>query len=57
VREIRSFGQGLVFISQHPSLMPIFVLGNCNTLIMLGLSHESDMGYANIAAMAALTRP
>lgn len=46
VREIRSFGQGLVFISQHPSLMPIYVLGNCNTLIFLGLSHEQDIRAA-----------
>jgi len=46
VREIRSFGQGLVFISQHPSLMPIYVLGNCNTLVFLGLSHEQDIRAA-----------
>jgi hypothetical protein len=46
VREIRSFGQGLVFISQHPSLMPVYVVGNCNTLIFLGLSHEQDIRAA-----------
>lgn len=46
VREIRSFGQGLVFISQHASLMPIFVLGNCNTLIFLPTSHEFDIRAA-----------
>jgi hypothetical protein len=49
VREIRSFGQGLIFISQHPSLMPVYVLGNCNTLIILGLSHEQDIRAAKQA--------
>ncbi|MFA6286044.1 MAG: ATP-binding protein [Opitutaceae bacterium] len=49
VREIRSFGQGLVFISQHPSLMPVYVIGNCNTLIFLGLSHEADIRAAKQA--------
>ena len=42
-REIRSFGEGLVSITQHPSLLPIYVLGNCNTQIMLGLQHEDDI--------------
>lgn len=49
VREIRSFGQGLVFISQHPSAMPVYVIGNCNTLIILGLSHEADIRAAKQA--------
>lgn len=42
-REIRGFGQGLVGITQHPSILPIFILGNCHTLIMLGLQHEDDI--------------
>lgn len=42
-REIRSFGQGLVAITQHPSLLPIFVLGNTHTLIFLLLTHEADI--------------
>ena len=42
-REIRSFGEGLVSITQHPSLIPIYVLGNCNTQIILGLQHEDDI--------------
>ena len=42
-REIRSFGQGLITITQHPSLLPIYVLGNCNTQIYLGLQHEDDI--------------
>ena len=42
-REIRSFGEGLVSITQHPSLLPIYALGNSNTLIYLGLQHEDDI--------------
>jgi hypothetical protein len=42
-REIRGFGEGLVSITQHPSLMPIYVLGNCNCQIFLGLQHEEDI--------------
>lgn len=53
VREIRSFGQGLVFISQHPSLMPVYVIGNCNSLIFLGLSHELDLRAAKQALFLA----
>jgi hypothetical protein len=48
-REIRGFGEGLVGISQHPSLLPLYVLGNCNTLIMLGLQHEEDIMSAKRA--------
>lgn len=48
-REIRSFGEGLVNISQHPSLLPIYVLGNSNTLISLGLQHEEDIFTARKA--------
>jgi hypothetical protein len=42
-REIRGFGEGLVTITQHPSLIPIYILGNCNTQIYLGLQHEEDI--------------
>lgn len=42
-REIRGFGEGLVNITQHPSLLPIYILGNSNTLICLGLQHEEDI--------------
>ncbi|MCX6909143.1 MAG: hypothetical protein NTY01_14025, partial [Verrucomicrobia bacterium] len=49
-REIRGFGEGLVSITQHPSLIPIYILGNCNTQIHLGLQHEEDI----IAAKRAL---
>lgn len=49
-REIRSFGQGLIAITQHPSLLPIYVLGNTHTLIFLTLTHEADI----IAARQAL---
>lgn len=42
-REIRSFGQALVAITQHPSMLPIYVLGNTHTLIFLALTHEADI--------------
>lgn len=48
-REIRGFGEGLVNITQHPSLLPIYVLGNCNTLMILGLQHEDDIMMAKHA--------
>ncbi len=48
-REIRSFGEGIVSITQHPSLMPIYALGNCNTQIYLGLQHEEDIFTAKRA--------
>ena len=48
-REIRGFGEGLVNITQHPSLMPIYILGNCNTQIYLGLQHEEDIFSAKRA--------
>jgi len=48
-REIRGFGEGLVNITQHPSLLPIYILGNCNTQIYLGLQHEDDIFTAKRA--------
>lgn len=48
-REIRGFGEGLINITQHPSLLPIYVLGNCNTQIYLGLQHEDDIVTAKRA--------
>jgi hypothetical protein len=48
-REIRGFGEGLVSITQHPSLIPIYILGNCNTQIYLGLQHEDDIVTAKRA--------
>jgi hypothetical protein len=45
-REIRGFGEGLINITQHPSLLPIYILGNCNTLVFLGLQHEDDIAAA-----------
>ena len=48
-REIRSFGEGLIILSQHPSLMPIWALGNCNTQIYLGLQHQDDIYTAKRA--------
>jgi hypothetical protein len=48
-REIRGFGEGLISITQHPSLIPIYILGNCNTQIYLGLQHEEDIFTARRA--------
>ena len=48
-REIRGFGEGLVSITQHPAMMPIYILGNCNTQIYLGLQHEDDIMTAKRA--------
>lgn len=48
-REIRGFGEGLVSITQHPSLMPVYILGNCNTQIYLSLQHEDDIVTAKRA--------
>ena len=48
-REIRGFGEGLVSITQHPSLIPIYILGNCNTQIYLSLQHEDDIETAKRA--------
>ena len=45
-REIRGFGQGIVSITQHPSLLPIELLGNCHTQIYLGLQHADDITMA-----------
>ncbi len=45
-REIRGFGQGLVSITQHPSMLPIELLGNCHTQIYLGLQHKDDIEMA-----------
>jgi len=48
-REIRAFGQGIVSITQHPSLLPIYLLGNCHTQIYLGLQHAHDIMTARKA--------
>ncbi len=53
-REIRGFGEGLVTITQHPSLLPIYVLGNSNTQIYLGLQHEDDIMTAKRALFLEL---
>jgi len=45
-REIRATGQGLTYITQHPSLLPVWLLGNCHTQIYLGLQHEADIKAA-----------
>jgi len=42
-REIRSFGQGLISITQHSSLLPHYVAGNSHCQIVLALQHEEDV--------------
>ncbi|MBT62896.1 MAG: hypothetical protein CML13_06755 [Puniceicoccaceae bacterium] len=48
-REIRSFGQGLIAITQHASRLPIYLLGNTGTLILMSLTHEADIMAARQA--------
>lgn len=45
-RELRSFGQGAIAITQHPSSLPIWLLGNVHTLVCFGLTHQSDIEAA-----------
>lgn len=45
-RECRGFAQGIISITQHPSLLPVWMLGNCHTQIYLGLQHEADIRAA-----------
>ena len=48
-REIRGFGEGLVYITQHPSTLPVYTLGNSSTLMVLGLQHSLDIKTARQA--------
>lgn len=48
-REIRGFGEGLVSITQHPAALPLYILGNSNTQIYLGLQHDDDIQTARQA--------
>lgn len=45
-REVRAFGQGILTITQHPSMLPVYLLGNCHTQIYLGLQHADDIRTA-----------
>lgn len=42
-REIRETGQGIISITQHSCLLPLYVLGNCNTQIIMSLQHGDDI--------------
>jgi hypothetical protein len=48
-REIRGFAEGIVSITQHPAALPLYILGNSNTQIYLGLQHEDDIDTAKRA--------
>lgn len=49
-RELRGFGEGIIGITQNPSRIPTYILGNVNNQIYLGLQGEVDI----IAAKRAL---
>jgi DNA helicase HerA-like ATPase len=55
-REIRSFGQALIAITQHPSMLPIYVLGNTHSLIFMALTHEADIISARQALFLERTQ-
>ena len=42
-REIREFGEGLIFLDQHPSKISLYALGNTYTTICMNLKHRSDI--------------
>ena len=52
-RQIRSTGEGLVYIDQHISMLPVFLTGNVHTLILLAQQHEDDV----MASRKALFMP
>jgi len=46
LREIREFGESIVLLDQHPSLITITALGNSNTTICFNLKAEQDIQAA-----------
>lgn len=52
-RRIRSTGEGLVYIDQHISMLPVFLTGNVHTLALLAQQHEDDV----MASRKALFMP
>lgn len=42
-REIRGSGQGIISMTQHTSLLPIYILGNCQVQVHLALQHGDDI--------------
>ncbi|MFC1781389.1 ATP-binding protein [Planctomycetota bacterium] len=42
-REIREFGESLIFLDQHPSKISLYALGNTYTTICMNLKHRSDI--------------
>ncbi|TAL58105.1 MAG: ATP-binding protein, partial [Nanoarchaeota archaeon] len=52
-RQIRSTGEGLVYIDQHISTLPVFLTGNVHTLALLAQQHEDDV----MASRKALFMP
>jgi len=46
LREIREFGESVILIDQHPSLISIPALGNTYTSIIMNLKHRADVNMA-----------
>jgi len=53
-REVREFGQAILFLDQHPSLISKPALGNAGTTILLRLKHADDV---KVGADAVLLDP
>jgi len=43
-REIRKFGEALIILDQHPSLISLPAMGNTYTTICFNLKHKKDIG-------------
>ena len=43
LREIREFGESIIFLDQHPSLVSIPALGNSYCTIAMNLKHGNDV--------------
>lgn len=48
-REIRAGAEGLVYIDQHSSTLPTYILGNAHSLIFLLQQHQDDIEAARKA--------
>ncbi len=51
LREIREFGEAIVIIDQHPSLISPTALGNTYTTITMNLKHRNDVSLAGDAML------
>lgn len=51
LREIREFGEAIIIIDQHPSLIAPTALGNTYTTITMNLKHRNDVSLAGDAML------